>query len=258
MDKPWITEGPREFERWLALGEVDPKQVERIREGLEITAQGRISEVGGDQSPTIFFPGLTARPWWSRDDFPWLDDLEAAAPVIRGEFHAFDQDVDYTAPAPTGLAEDGKWRALYLACIGRPYARNLPAFPQTLKTLSVIPGGTSCGMTNFSTVLGGTHIAPHSGFTNAHLRCHLSLINTNSSRIRVANEERSWEEGKALVFDDSYEHEVWNEGSDRRTVLLLDFWHPDLTAPEIAALTHMMDIWRRMYSRNFWAHQVAA
>ncbi|MEV6726333.1 aspartyl/asparaginyl beta-hydroxylase domain-containing protein [Streptomyces xanthochromogenes] len=258
MDELWITEGPREFERWLAHGEVDRKQVERVREGLEVTAQGRIGEVAGNQSPEVFFPGLTARPWWNRDDFPWLDDLEASASVIRGEFQAIAGHTDHTVAPPTGLAEDGKWRALYLSCIGKPHAKNLAAFPRTLKTLSVIPGGTSSGMTYFSTILGGTHITPHSGFTNAHLRCHLSLINTEGSRIRVAGEERSWEEDKAFVFDDSYEHEVWNEGSDRRTVLLLDFWHPDLTSPEIVALTHMMSVWRRLYSRDFWAKQMAA
>ncbi|MET7717247.1 aspartyl/asparaginyl beta-hydroxylase domain-containing protein [Streptomyces sp. NPDC005407] len=256
MDELWITEGPREFERWLAQGKVDPKQVERIREGLEITAKGRVNEVGGEQTPEIYFPGLTARPWWSRSDFQWLDQLEAAAPVIREELQALEVRVDNAVSHPTGLAEPGKWRALYLSCIGRPYAKNVAAFPQTLKTLSVIPGGSDSGMTYFSTILGGTHIRPHSGFTNAHLRCHLSLIATQGSRIRVAREERAWEEGKAFVFDDSFDHEVWNEGEERRTVLLFDFWHPDLTAPEIEALTHMMGVWRRMYSRHFWAHQM--
>lgn len=258
MEELWITEGPREFERWLAQGEVDPKRVERIREGLEITAEGRIGEVSGEQSPAIYFPGLTARPWWSRSDFPWLEQLEAAAPVIREELQALDVDVDNAVSPPTGLTKDGKWRALYLSCFGRPYAKNVAAFPRTLNTLSVIPGATDCGMTYFSTILGGTHIRPHSGFSNVHLRCHLSLVATEGSRIRVATGERTWEEGKALVFDDSFEHEVWNQGDKRRTVLLFDFWHPDLSASEIEALTYMMAVWRRMYSRQFWARQMDA
>ncbi|MFJ3235692.1 aspartyl/asparaginyl beta-hydroxylase domain-containing protein [Streptomyces sp. NPDC086787] len=256
MEELWITEGPREFERWLVQGKVDPKQVERIREGLEITAKGRIGEVGGEQSPEIYFPDLAARPWWNRSDFPWLDRLEESAPAILEELQARKVGADDAVSHPTGLAQDGKWRALYLSCIGRPYSKNVAAFPQTLKTLSEIPGGADCGMTYFSTILGGTHIRPHSGFTNAHLRCHLSLVATEGSRIRVATEERAWEEGKAFVFDDSFEHEVWNEGDERRTVLLFDFWHPDLSAPEIEALTYMMGVWRRMYSRHFWAHQM--
>ncbi|MFC8550619.1 hypothetical protein ACFUMI_23940, partial [Streptomyces sp. NPDC057273] len=142
MEELWITEGPREFERWLAQGKVDPQQVERIREGLEITAEGRVGEVGGPQTPEIYFPGLTARPWWSRDDFPWLDELEAAAPAILEELKALGVDLDNAVSHPTGLAEDGKWRALYLSCIGRPYAKNVSAFPRTLKTLSAIHGAT--------------------------------------------------------------------------------------------------------------------
>ncbi|MER7736453.1 aspartyl/asparaginyl beta-hydroxylase domain-containing protein [Streptomyces erythrochromogenes] len=258
MEELWITEGPREFERWLAERKVDPKEVERIREGLEITAQQRIGEVGGEQSPEVYFPGLTAQPWWSRSHFPWLDDLEAAAPAILEELQAIGLHDDRAVSHPTGLAEDGKWRALYLSCIGRPYAKNVAAFPRTLKTLSMIPGAADSGMTYFSTILGDTHIVPHSGFTNAMLRCHLSLVTTEGSRIRVATEQRAWEQGKAFVFDDSFEHEVWNEGQERRTVLLFDFWHPDLSGPEIEALTYMMDVWRRMFSRHFWAHQMDA
>ncbi|SCK13792.1 aspartyl/asparaginyl beta-hydroxylase domain-containing protein [Streptomyces sp. WMMB 322] len=257
MEKLWITEGPREFEKWLSLGKVDPKDVERIREGLDITAQGRIREFSGSQDPTIFFPGLTSRPWWGRHDFPWLEDLEGAAETITDELRAGGRDTSSSVPSPE-LAEAGHWRAQYLCCIGRPYTRNLPEFPRTLKALAPIPGATDSGMTYFSTVLGGTHIAPHSGFSNAHLRCHLSLITTEGSRIRVADEERVWQEGKAFVFDDSFEHEVWNEGSERRTVLLFDFWHPDLSAPEIEALQHMMGVWRRMFSRQFWTRQMNA
>jgi aspartate beta-hydroxylase len=258
MEELWLTEGPREFERWLAQGDVDRKDVERIREGLEITAQGRIPEVAGEQSPEVYFPGLTARPWWSRDDIPWLDYLETAAPVILQELQAFPADAERSVSHPTRLAPDGQWRALYLCCIGRPYPKNIGVFPLTLKVLSEIPGATDCGMTYFSMIEGGTHIASHSGFTNAHLRCHLSLIATEDSRIRVANEVRRWVEGKAFVFDDSFDHEVWNEGSERRTVLLFDFWHPDLSQAEIRALTYMMGVWRRMYSRYFWAQQVGA
>ncbi|MFC7221195.1 aspartyl/asparaginyl beta-hydroxylase domain-containing protein [Streptomyces polyrhachis] len=256
MEDLWITQGPLEFDKWLELGKVERKDVERIREGLEITAQGRIGEVAGATEPEVYFPGFTSRPWWSRDDISWLDELESAAPNILGELQSFDLGTRPSVSHPTGLADRGHWRALYLSCIGKPYTRNLSSFPKTLETLSKIPGATDCGMTYFSMIDGGTHIAPHSGFTNAHLRCHLSLVATGGSRIRVAEHVRGWEEGKAFVFDDSYDHEVWNDGSERRIVLLFDFWHPELTVPEIEALTHMMSVWRRMYSRHFWAGQL--
>lgn len=34
--------------------------------------------------------------------------------------------------------------------------------------------------------------------------------------------------GKCLVFDDCYEHEVWNKTDKERVLLLFDLWHPDL------------------------------
>ena len=41
------------------------------------------------------------------------------------------------------------------------------------------------------------------------------------------------EEGKALIFDDSYNHEAWHDGSQTRILLILDFWHPDLANEEV-------------------------
>lgn len=43
---------------------------------------------------------------------------------------------------------------------------------------------------------------------------------------------RSWKEGKVLIFDDSFEHEVWHNGTNVRLVLIVDVWHPDLTEEE--------------------------
>jgi aspartate beta-hydroxylase len=70
---------------------------------------------------------------------------------------------------------------------------------------------------------------------------HLPLIvpNPDACGITVAGETMRWEVGKALVFDDAYEHEVWNDGDDDRVVLLLDTWHPDLTDDEIQAIRAM-------------------
>jgi aspartyl/asparaginyl beta-hydroxylase (cupin superfamily) len=49
----------------------------------------------------------------------------------------------------------------------------------------------------------------------------------------------SWQEGKCLVFDDSFEHEVWNKSDSERVVLLIQFWHPDLTEAEVWALKEL-------------------
>ena len=38
-----------------------------------------------------------------------------------------------------------------------------------------------------------------------------------------------WEEGKVIAFDDSFEHEVWHNGTELRLILIVDLPHPDLT-----------------------------
>lgn len=108
-----------------------------------------------------------------------------------------------------------------------------------------------------------THIKPHFGPTNKKLRCHLPLLIPStstpgsaprgnptdakpssseqvitSSWLRVADEVRYLEEGKCVVFDDSFEHEAMNTSSEPRVVLIVDFWHPDLTDEEVLILVH--------------------
>ncbi|GAX09461.1 aspartate beta-hydroxylase [Fistulifera solaris] len=90
----------------------------------------------------------------------------------------------------------------------------------------------------FSVLAPGTHIRPHCGSTNLRLTAHLGLVipedNLGHKRcsIRVADQWLDWEEGKIIVFDDSFEHEVINERSTLRGVLLLRFWHPNLPKEE--------------------------
>lgn len=44
--------------------------------------------------------------------------------------------------------------------------------------------------------------------------------------MRIDNQKILWEEGKAVVFDDTYEHEVWNNSNQVRVVLLIDIIRP--------------------------------
>jgi len=81
------------------------------------------------------------------------------------------------------------------------------------------------------------HVWPHTGPTNCRIRAHLGLVVPPGPLIRVTNETREWIEGKFIIFDDSFEHEVWHDGSSVRLVLIVDIWHPDLTAHEKAALS---------------------
>uniref|UniRef100_A0A8C4MAX9 Aspartyl/asparaginy/proline hydroxylase domain-containing protein n=1 Tax=Equus asinus asinus TaxID=83772 RepID=A0A8C4MAX9_EQUAS len=75
-----------------------------------------------------------------------------------------------------------------------------------------------------------THVWPHTGPTNCRLRMHLGLvIPKEGCKIRCANETKTWEEGKVLIFDDSFEHEVWQDAASFRLIFIVDVWHPELT-----------------------------
>ena len=77
----------------------------------------------------------------------------------------------------------------------------------------------------------GTHVRRHCGPVNHKWRLHLALVvpePEGSARLRVGSETLLWQEGKILLFDDSYEHEVWNDGETPRAVLIIDLWHPEV------------------------------
>ena len=78
----------------------------------------------------------------------------------------------------------------------------------------------------------------HCGLTNAAVRIHLPIIvpESNKSVIRVGPKVRTWEEGKVLAFNDAYDHQVWNFGSQTRVVLFFDVWHPDLTEADLEVI----------------------
>jgi aspartyl/asparaginyl beta-hydroxylase (cupin superfamily) len=86
------------------------------------------------------------------------------------------------------------------------------------------------GVVTFSVLQPVTTINPHRGYQGDFLRCHLGLsIPAGDCRLRVGGVDRSWEPGRAMVFDDRVEHEAWNRTDRERTVLLFDFV-PDTTA----------------------------
>ena len=135
-----------------------------------------------------------------------------------------------------------------------------PALPATLRVLDQIPAASDMarrgiGESTFSALHGGAHLKPHCGSTNCRLTCHLPLIvPPGDVSIRVGNETRQYREGEPMIFDDSYEHEVWHKGgadSGVRVVLLLRFWHPDLPPSEYGQVLREM---RATYRR----HQKAA
>jgi aspartate beta-hydroxylase len=107
----------------------------------------------------------------------------------------------------------------------------------------------------------GTHIRPHRGPTNLRLRCHLGIkVPDGDCAIRVGAQTRRWEQGHCLVFDDYFEHEAWNQTDEDRIVLIVDLWHPGLSATEVRLLEGLQRYAYGHASRlsSYWSANAAA
>jgi aspartate beta-hydroxylase len=183
-----------------------------------------------------FYPGLRTLPWHDPREHPIVADLERLAPVIAEEARAL--EMARFQDEAEDIGRTGRWSVLFLHELGRPNEENLARCPTTAsivdkhRTIT-----TSTGLIYFSSLDPQTRVAPHQGPTNLRLRCHLGLEVPESCGMRVGGVTGSWEEGRCVVFDDSFWHEVWNESDRRRLVLILDLWHPDLSDDEVSLLS---------------------
>lgn len=212
------------------------------------------------QQPRAYlFPELPQVQFYGREAFPWLDDLEASTEAIRDELVGVMRDqqasfvpyiqTDPSAPArgDHDLLDSLDWSAFYLWKDGKPVPDNAARCPRTLAALERAPLARIKERTPsilFSALKPGARIAPHHGFLNTRLICHLPLIVPAGCGFRVGNEVREWQAGEAWVFDDTIEHEAWNSGTETRVILIFDIWRPELTEEErglIAALMEAVD-----------------
>jgi len=143
-----------------------------------------------------------------------------------------------------GLYDNDKWSALFLWDYGRLVTENAALFPQTLKALEAAPIPFIAGqapMALFSKLAPETRIPAHNGLLNARLICHLPIIvPENCGALRVGNEARSWVEGEMLIFDDSIEHEAWNQSKKERVILLFEVWRPEIDEAERELITTVL------------------
>ena len=217
----------------------------------------RVLRVKGAQrpAPTLFsYPGLCARPWHDRDAAPfaeWVHALEAKVPDITREYlqvRASGAPSDYSPEGSdhdSGLHTGGDWHWASFIDRGRRRESMWAQCPHTAAALDSVPGlcvgDMPFAFAFFSTLRPGATIKPHYAPCNLRVRCHLPLLMPEPEQcgIRVAGEVRRWEPGKCMIFDDAFEHEVWNEGTQERVVLLFDMWHWELSDDEISAIRAM-------------------
>eukprot|EP00074_Homo_sapiens_P092005 XP_016868913.1 aspartyl/asparaginyl beta-hydroxylase isoform X5 [Homo sapiens] len=214
--------------------------------------------------------GLKAQPWWTPKETGYTElvkSLERNWKLIRDEGLAvMDKAKGLFLPEDENLREKGDWSQFTLWQQGRRNENACKGAPKTCTLLEKFPETTGCrrGQIKYSIMHPGTHVWPHTGPTNCRLRMHLGLvIPKEGCKIRCANETKNgdfcpyvpgseikhshntgggaysletWEEGKVLIFDDSFEHEVWQDASSFRLIFIVDVWHPELTPQQRRSL----------------------
>jgi len=171
-------------------------------------------------------------PFHDTDDFPWVEDVEAEWTTIRDEL---DDILQYRDVLPNfqdisedlkSIQQDDQWKTFFLYGFGEKAEENCALVPETTRIIESIPGMSTAF---FSILAPGKHIPAHRGPYKGVLRYHLGLKvpePADQCRIRVDDQVRHWNEGESLIFDDTYNHEVWNDTDGERAILFLDVERP--------------------------------
>jgi aspartyl/asparaginyl beta-hydroxylase (cupin superfamily) len=171
-------------------------------------------------------------PIFENSQFSWIASIEAQSDAIRAEllevlrnrerlpaFHELSPDV-------ATITTDDQWKTFVFLGFGMRAERNLARCPATARALEGIPGVRTAF---FSILEPGKRIPLHRGPYNGVLRLHLGLIVPQPEEncwIEVADRRYVWREGRAVIFDDLYPHQVHNDTDGVRVVLFVDFERP--------------------------------
>lgn len=197
----------------------------------------------------IHYPFLPADEFFDERHFEWFERLAGRTDAIRAELEALianpgpemipyvrmDEGVSGSQWDP--LNHNLDWSACFLWEYGKPNAAVLDRCPHTAAALRAVPSAHIPGRAPsafFSMLKPHTRIPAHTGVTNTRAIVHLPLIVPPSCGFRVGGETREWEIGKPFAFDDTIEHEAWNNSDELRAVLIFDVWNPHLTTDEQA------------------------
>ena len=226
------------------------------------------------QRPTFMtFPGLDNRPWYERADFPWLASIEERTPAIRAELlKVLESDVGFrpfvemSTDHPRAaywrqVNRSSSWNAYFFYRDGKRYEENCARCPETAAALDALPLDRVADHSPealYSVLKPGAQIPPHTGVINCRLVVHLPLIVPPDCGIRVGQETRGWQEGRCIVFDDTFEHEAWNKSPHTRVVVIFDIWNPQLTEAEREGMRTAIEAlgsFNRMHGGEAGLHQ---
>lgn len=201
------------------------------------------------QRPALPNPDLESVPVWNSEEQVTLtkhdEEFEAITSrwtEIKEEVVALSKNLTYAWKSHTKtmsydhnlIQGSGNWSMLPLFSWGKrkPYSCSLA--PKTCATFKEkFPTSAHCGIgvIKFEALLGHTRVLPHVGPTNSRLRLLLPLVVPENIdfKFRIGKDTQiPFVEGKIVVIDDSYEHEIVNNGDETVIWLAADFPHPDL------------------------------
>jgi aspartate beta-hydroxylase len=195
----------------------------------------------------VYYPFLPADEFFDRSFFPWFADLEAKTDAIRDEALAVLVGggasirpyvrMEPGSPPTKWTALDGSldWSACFLWEYGVRNDAVCELCPETAALLESLPQNHIPGKAPsafFSVLRPRAHIPAHTGVTNTRAIIHLPLVVPPGCRFRVGGESREWRVGEAFAFDDTIQHEAWNDSDEVRIILIFDAWNPYLTTEE--------------------------
>lgn len=262
--RPIIAHARERWERYST--EVEQHLRKAIPEDLPPEVRGRAERLASNRSrrtrpyhqePTEFcYPEVPEIEFHDRRNFPRLESLEAATDDIRGEFQELLRAeaaemvpyVQYPEHVPLAqwkeLNNSREWTAIHLLRNGERVEANARHCPKTMEVVSRLDQPNVRGASPnamFSLLAPRTRIPPHTGVANTRLVCHLALIVPPHCGFRVGATTREWRVGEAFVFDDTIEHEAWNDSDELRVVLIVDLWQPSFGEDDRKAVTAIIE-----------------
>jgi hypothetical protein len=234
------------------------------------TVAGQVVRVLG------FYPDLTSRPrhdlqkyghgqqevQFRHDHLEWVHELQAQLPIIQQELHRVlakpellllpksdsDNDDNNVDSRWTSLrtrrgqewSDQTGWSHIALVDNFRVQPDNIDIFPQTAELLQEIVGTERrIGPRLVAIAKQEAHsgIPEHCDFMNWMLTLHTALDGPDQGcGIIVNGVARDWTVGDPVVMDTTFLHQTYNTSDQDMYLLLVDFWHPDLSIDEVDAL----------------------
>jgi len=199
--------------------------------------------------PNQAFHDPRLQPWSERLAAGW-QDLRAEAVELLGDHMNFESFLGLKPGQPNaeyvaGSGPNPAWDAFFFYRRGKRFDANHARCP---KTSALLDSLTLCRVANqapevcFSVIRPGSKIMPHHGVTNSRLVMHLPLVVPPHCALNIVGiGEHHWREGELMMFDDTFQHEAWNNSEQSRVILLMDCWNPHLSAAEQMAVKQLVE-----------------